>query len=145
MTSSPTPQGSEPRSRPHPTERFAAPEHRFDLREVADFLRREGSKASSGHRQVAVYKRGPTTLILFVFEEGGLLKDHSTGGIATIQCIDGALEVETENGTHEIGPRQLVVLDSHVRHSVRAKRASEMLLSVHLDPEHTGESHPGPQ
>lgn len=131
MSNEPDPE----RPRTHPSTRFAASEHRFDLAEVAEFLVREGADAVHGHRQVAVYKRGPTTMILFAFEPGGALKDHATGGLATIHCIDGQIEVETADNRHTLGPRQLVVLDSHIRHSVRALEASQMLLTVHLDPE----------
>lgn len=137
------PEPSSNRPRPHPAERFAAPEHRFDLDEVARYLRNEGTHATDGHRQVAVYKRGATTIILFAFEAGGVLEDHAAGGLATIQCVGGEIEVQTDGGVHHLGPRQLVVLDSLVRHSVRALKASEMLLTVHLDSENQGESHPG--
>lgn len=137
------PEPSRNRPRPHPSERFAAPELRFDLDEVARYLRDEGTHATDGHRQVAVYKRGATTLILFAFEQGGVLDDHAAGGLATIHCISGRIEVQTDGGVHALGPRQLVVLDSLVRHSVRALEPSTMLLTVHLDPGNEGESHPG--
>ncbi|MBI1379931.1 MAG: hypothetical protein GC161_02440 [Planctomycetaceae bacterium] len=118
-----------------PIDRAAVQAHRFDLREVAQFLHREKDDARRGHRQAAVYLRGPTSMSLLSFEAGGVLADQSLDGLAILHCVDGRIEVETDAAVHVLESRQLVVLDRHVRHSVRAAVPSEMLLTVHLDRE----------
>jgi quercetin dioxygenase-like cupin family protein len=123
----------EPRLRPRPSERFAAAEHRLDLRAAADALRAEPHPARAGHRQQALYRRGPVTIALFAFEEGAELTDHAASGLVTIHALAGELAVRTDNEIHALPAGTMLVLAPGVRHSVRAARPSEMLLSVHRE------------
>ncbi len=45
----------------------------------------------SGHRQIAVVRHGPVTIIQFVFEEGGLVREHRAEGVVTIHVLNGRL------------------------------------------------------
>jgi quercetin dioxygenase-like cupin family protein len=115
-----------------PEDRFAGDEHLFDLAASADDLRREEQPARDGHRQVTLVHEDGITMILFDFEAGGQLPNHSADGLVMIQVIAGMVDVATPEATHTIGPGSLLVLGAGVRHDVSAQQPSQVLLTVHL-------------
>ena len=131
---------SEPeRLRPSPQQRFAPSVQLFDLSAAATQLRAEPHTSRDGHRQVALDRHGPMTLVLFTFEQGGVFKDHQVPGMATLMLTRGHLRITTEDGDHELRPGQVLTIGPGVVHSVQAPEASEMLLTVCLT-EHAGSS-----
>jgi quercetin dioxygenase-like cupin family protein len=84
-----------------------------------------------GHRQIAVFRHGPVTLVEVVFEAGGLMKEHKAEGVVTIHVLSGNLVVVAEDEAHELSAGQLVALAPGIPHTVRALAPSEMLLTVH--------------
>lgn len=118
------------RLREHPVERLAPPVQRIDLAAAVRQLRAEAHASTAGHRQVALVRRGPVSLILFVFEPGGLLKEHRTEGEVTIQVLAGRLAVTAGAETVDLGAGELVSLAPGQAHAVRAQEAGEMLLTV---------------
>lgn len=120
------------RLRPHPEERLAAPVQLVDLTETAAALRNEAHDSVAGHRQIAVYRHGPVTLVSFVFEPEGILKEHSTDGVVTILALSGHIRVIAEEQAYDLTAGRLLALDPNVPHTVMAVKASEMLLTVHM-------------
>lgn len=120
----------QPRDRPAPRERFAGPEHLFDLHEIASRLRTESGPVRDGHRQITIFRKGQLTLILFDFEAGGRLADHRAEAEVMIMAVTGRLEVSTADATHRLASGSVLVLDAGVRHDVRAPEPSQMLLAV---------------
>ena len=118
------------RLRAHPKERLAAPVQRIDLQQSAALLRAEPHPPHAGHRQVALVRRGPFSLILFLFETGGVLKEHRTEGEVTIHVLSGRLEVTAAGDGHQVGAGGVIALAPGEAHAVRALEASEMLLTV---------------
>ena len=123
--------GTTDRLRPHPQDRFSAPAQVLDLNRTAQELRSEPHPAVEGHRQIALFRRGPVTLVQFVFDPGGTLPEHGAEGVVTIHTLAGRLVVVAEDEAHVLGPGQVVALAPGVPHTVRAETASEMLLTVH--------------
>lgn len=123
---------SSPRLRRAPAERFAGPEHVFDLNAVADGLRRETQPVRDGHRQMTLFRRDDLALVLFDFDADGTLSDHSADGYVAIQVLSGALEIVTPTGTHRLAAGSLLLLTPGVKHDVVASVASRMLLTVNL-------------
>jgi quercetin dioxygenase-like cupin family protein len=119
------------RLRPHPEDRLAAPVQVVDLAAAAAELRAEPHAAVAGHRQIAVVRHGPVTIIQFVFDEGGLLTQHRADGVVTIHVLEGRLKVIVEDDAREIGRDELMALAPGVLHSVVALRPTDMLLTVH--------------
>jgi quercetin dioxygenase-like cupin family protein len=119
------------RLRQHPKERLAAPVQHIDLASVASDLRAEPHAPVSGHRQIAVVREGPVTVIFFLFDAGGHLKEHRTEGEVTIHVLAGRLEIGVDDERHELTAGQLLALAPGVAHSVRALTESQMLLTVH--------------
>lgn len=122
------------RLRPHPEDRLASAVQVVSLAATAAQLRAELHAPVAGHRQIAVFRHGPVTMLQFVFEAGGLLKEHQADGVVTIHTLSGRLMVIADEEPHELGPGELVALAPAVPHSVRAIEASEMLLTVHRIP-----------
>jgi quercetin dioxygenase-like cupin family protein len=119
------------RSRPHPSDRFSGEEHALDLAASIRALRKEPVPASSGHRQIALMHRGPVRLVLFAFDAGGALPQHSAPGWVTIHVLRGSLEIQTPDGRHVLGDHQLLTLAPDVPHDVIAKAESDMLLGIY--------------
>lgn len=119
------------RLRQHPKERLAAPVQLIDLASLAADLRAEPHAPVSGHRQIAVVREGPVTVIFFLFDADGHLKEHRTEGEVTIHVLSGRLEIGVDDERHELTAGQLLALAPSVAHSVRALAESQMLLTVH--------------
>lgn len=118
------------RLRPHPSERFAGPEHRLDFGASLAALRREASPSRDGHRQIVVFHSDTLRLALFAFDAGGCLPRHDAPGVVVIQTLRGTLRVRTPSAEYELGVGQAVVLAPEVPHDVEAPVESDMLLSV---------------
>jgi quercetin dioxygenase-like cupin family protein len=127
---------SEERLRVPPSERFAGKSHLFSLSDALAELRREDHPSRAGHRQIALLQRSPVTQVLFSFEAGGHLDEHSAHGLVTIHVLEGKLRVAAEGTDHQLTSGDVLVLDADVPHDVRAVEKSAMLLTVHLSPKH---------
>jgi quercetin dioxygenase-like cupin family protein len=122
------------RLREHPENRLASPVQTVDLVAAAARLRSEAHAAVSGHRQITLVRHGPVTVMLFLFEPQGLLKEHRAEGDVIIHVLSGQLQVTADEEARELGAGALLALAPGVPHSVRALLATEMLLSIHRRP-----------
>lgn len=129
---------SSDRLRIHPRERFAAEERRFDLNATADKLVQEQGAPGHGHRQMVLYRHGPTTVALFLFDRDAGLREHKADGFITIHCLQGRLVVHTPGAEYELPADTLLTLAPNVPHDVLAEEDSRMLLTVALE-HHDGE------
>lgn len=118
------------RARRPPRERFAGPEHVFDLRSIAAGLRDEREPVRGGHRQMTIYHKSRLTLVLFDFETGARLTDHVADAQVAILTLAGLLEVATSERTYQLPEGSVLVLDPGVHHDVFAHKESQMLLTV---------------
>jgi len=135
-----TPTPSAPRE--HPRDRFRGSERVIDLASATQELRAGAAPSTSGHRQIALHRRGPTTIVLFAFDPGGELKEHRVDGLICVHVLRGSVEVHTPTESHVLQGGQMLMLDPGVPHDVRAAVASEMLLTIQLE-RGAGASHPG--
>jgi quercetin dioxygenase-like cupin family protein len=126
------------RLREHPEDRLASPVQAVDLTAVTARLRSEAHPAVSGHRQITLVRRGPVTVILFLFEPQGLLKEHRADGDVIIHVLSGQLQVTVDEEARELGASALLALAPGVPHSLRALVATEMLLTIHRRPVEAG-------
>src|SRR5690554_6874449 len=114
MTTDKTPPPDRLRARP--AERFADDEQIVDLGECYETLLGENHKAVDGHRQYAISRHDSLTVILFHFNKGSRIPDHTVRGAVTIHVLDGELEVETATQKHVLKADQLLVLKGGVGH-----------------------------
>lgn len=125
------PDDSADRLREPPSERFAGTAHLFDLAEALRKLRSEDHPPKDGHRQITILHRAPVGHVLFAFEPGGRLAEHSARGEVAIHVLEGHLVVEAEGRDHDLPAGHILYLGPGVPHDVRALQRSAMLLSVH--------------
>lgn len=119
------------RRRPRPSDRFAGTEHALDVRAALDALRAEAAPGANGHRQITLLHHGPVRLVLFAFDAGGRMPEHSAPGWVTIQVVRGALRVRTPDALHELGEGHVLALAPDVPHDVEASGEADMLLGVY--------------
>lgn len=119
------------RLRTPPEERLAAPVQLVDLSATTTALRAEAHLPVAGHRQIAVYRQGPVTLVSFLFDPAGIMKEHRADGVVTIHVLSGHLQVTATDHTYELTAGCLLALGPNVSHTVLAMATSEMLLTVH--------------
>lgn len=117
-----------------PRERFLGNEHLFDLDAETRRLRTEPGEARDGHRQITLFRGGGISIVLFDFEAGGRLKDHAADGYVTVHVLSGEIEMATAEAERRMPAGSLLVLRPGIRHDARAETASQMLLTVRLDP-----------
>ena len=99
----------------------------FDLEKLARF--REKAPVVQ-----ALAQSGYARHILFSFQAGQLLKEHTTSSQITVQVISGRLQFATQEALHELLPGQMLLLEADVPHSVLAQTDSVMLLIMTPDP-----------
>jgi len=122
------------RLRPPARERLADLVQQFDLSATAADLRAEPHAPVSGHRQMALVRHGPLSLILFAFEAGGAIKEHRTEGEVVIHVLRGRLTVTVDGEALELAAGELLSLAPGQPHAVEAREASDMLLTICRDP-----------
>jgi quercetin dioxygenase-like cupin family protein len=121
------------RLRPHPEERFGPPQHLIDWEAAARELAAEPPHAN-GRRQKTLYRHGPMSVALFLFDAGAKFPEHRAEGVVTLQALSGRLTIQAEGEHHELAVGRMLVLAPLVKHSVAAEEASRMLLTVHMEP-----------
>jgi quercetin dioxygenase-like cupin family protein len=119
------------RLRPPPSSRFAGPEHQLDLAATLLALRSEASNAANGHRQIALMHQGPVRLVLFAFDAGGRIKEHTAPGWVTIHSLRGTVLVRTPNEVHRLTAGTLLSLAPGLKHDVEAEDEADMLLGIY--------------
>ena len=122
---------TEDRLRPHPSDRFAGAEHLLDLPASLRALRAEAFNGANGHRQIALMHQGPVRLVLFAFEAGGRIPQHSAPGWVTIHALRGALTVRTPDALHVLNEDMLLSLAPDLLHDVEATQEADMLLGIY--------------
>ncbi len=120
----------EERLRIHPHVRLAPAIRVLDFDLEVQKMRAEAHPPVFGHRQVALVKHGRLTVILFDFEAGGYIPEHTAPGEVVIQAIKGRLEVSVPGGELVLEGGQMLSLAPSVTHAVKALDASMMLLTV---------------
>jgi quercetin dioxygenase-like cupin family protein len=88
-----------------------------------------------------VLKEPGARLVLFSFDAGEELSEHTAAMPVLLQAVSGRLTVTTEDGTAVLVPGAVLYLGAREPHSVLAEEPSRLLL-VMLDPR--GASAEGP-
>ena len=123
---------SDERLRPHPNTRLSGPAVRLDLAGLAAALRGEPHPPKDGHRQVGLVHRGDLRIVLFTFDAGGHLPEHTAPGHVLVHCLRGRVQIRTGSGNHELEGGHALVLDPGIPHSLEAREESDVLLTISL-------------
>ncbi len=69
-------------------------------------------------------------LVLFAFDSGQELTEHTASVPALLQVVSGRFRVSTGGDTFEMGPEAWLRLDPHQPHSLLALEPSRLLLTM---------------
>jgi quercetin dioxygenase-like cupin family protein len=77
-----------------------------------------------------LYRDEHIRLVVFAFDQGQELTDHTAGVPVTIQLVRGKLALRLESDEQEIGPASWVHLPAGLTHAVKALEPSVMVLTL---------------
>ena len=77
-----------------------------------------------------LHQGGGVRLVLFAFDAGQELTEHTASVPAVLQVVSGRFRVTAGGDTIEIGPDDWLLLDAHQAHSLRAEEPSRLLLTM---------------
>lgn len=75
-------------------------------------------------------KEGPVRLVVFGFDAGQELTEHSAGAPVVIQVLTGSVTLVVGDEEHEMSPSAWLYLDAGVPHSVMAHEPSRLQLTL---------------
>jgi quercetin dioxygenase-like cupin family protein len=101
----------------------------FDLSAQLAELRSELPE-NRDRRGITLVKEHGITVVLTALREGALLREHDTPGPATVQVLDGSVEIRVGDETLRLGPGQIVAFDARVPHEVEASSDAAILITV---------------
>ncbi len=81
---------------------------------------------------VALFKTDELEVIRMVFSAGKTFPPHKVAGATTIQCIEGRIEVSSEDCTCTLEPGQLLYLPGNMEHGVLALEDASALVTIIL-------------
>jgi quercetin dioxygenase-like cupin family protein len=134
-TVQPTDTAENGRLRVPPQDRFSGDHRRFDLQAELKQLRAESHTGSKGRRQVTLWHHGPFSQVLLAFEAGSEFPRHQAHAWVSIQILEGQIQVELPDHSHDLSAGGLLVLDPDLPHSLRATEESAVLLTVQIEVE----------
>jgi quercetin dioxygenase-like cupin family protein len=96
----------------------------IDVRPLSENLRRTGSKTLVRAEHLEVFR--------LVLAAGKAAPEHKASGAITIQCLEGAVELEAHGRTQILRAGSMVYLSDAEPHAVKALEDSSLLVTVLL-------------
>jgi quercetin dioxygenase-like cupin family protein len=100
-----------------------------DVRDVASLV----DVAPDSTVSRTVLKAEGARMVLFSFDAGQELTEHTAAVPVHLQALDGRFEITAAGRTVDLGPGDVIHLGTRTPHAVRAKEPSRLLLTM-LDP-----------
>jgi quercetin dioxygenase-like cupin family protein len=86
----------------------------------------------AGQRTTALFKSDQLEVIRLVLAAGKSMPMHQMAGEITIQCLEGALDVQVNGSATLLGAGELMFLLGEVPHSVTAREPASALVTMVL-------------
>lgn len=80
-----------------------------------------------------VFRADGVRVVVFAFDEGQALTEHTAAMPVLLQVLSGALAITADGRTDDLVPGGLMHLDARVPHAVRASEPAILMLTM-LDP-----------
>jgi quercetin dioxygenase-like cupin family protein len=77
-----------------------------------------------------LHRDGAVRLVVFGFDQGQELTEHTSASVAVVQVVSGAVVVEAEGLQRPMGPAAWLLLPPGMAHSLRALEPSVVLLTL---------------
>ena len=103
----------------------------FDLRALTQFQ-------ESGPFVRVLSDIGAARVVLFAFEEGQRLKEHSTSSQILIQVLRGRITLTAGETSAEGNAGTLLQVEANVRHSITAKARAVVVVTISPSPTYHG-------
>ncbi len=97
-------------------------------------LRQEPTWRAKGHSAITLTGAPGLRLVLMLFGKGGRLAEHQAAGPLTLHVLSGSVAFRAGDRAETLGPGELVVLESAIRHEVEALEESACLLTLGAAP-----------
>ena len=91
-------------------------------------------------KAVSVLKATGANVVVFAFDAGVELREHTAQQPVLLQVLDGAVTVHLDGQVIPLGPGSLLHIEPHVAHSVTAAEPAHLQLTV-LMIDSPGDSH----
>ena len=111
--------------RPAPT-----PLVHFQIDEQVERLKQEPAWRSGSRNAITLTKEPTLRLVLMLLGKGTTLHEHQAAGPLTLHVLSGLVSFRTADGTEQVQPGEVVVLEAAVEHEVEALEESACLLSL---------------
>jgi quercetin dioxygenase-like cupin family protein len=93
-------------------------------------LRAEIEIPASGILSRTVHEDERISLVLFGFDTGQELSEHTSSRAALIEVLDGTAEITLDGEVHEAGPGTWLAMPPGMRHAIRASSPMRMALTL---------------
>lgn len=81
-------------------------------------------------KPVSVLKATGANVVIFAFDNGAVLREHSAMQPVLLQAVEGKLTVNIDGQDFELTPGDLLHIEPHVEHSVTAIGQAKLQLTV---------------
>jgi quercetin dioxygenase-like cupin family protein len=95
-----------------------------------DRLRQESTWRTSGRNAITLTKEPTLRLVLLLLGKGTTMPEHQTPGPLTLQVLSGLVAFRAGDSAKEVGPGELIVLESAIGHEIEALEESAVLLTL---------------
>jgi quercetin dioxygenase-like cupin family protein len=96
---------------------------------VAD-LRAEAAVPAGGILSRTIHEDTRLSLVVFAFDEGQELSEHTSARAAVIEILDGTATAVLDGETLELGPGAWIAMPPGMRHAIRATSPMQMVLTL---------------
>jgi quercetin dioxygenase-like cupin family protein len=93
-------------------------------------LRDEIEIPANGILSRTVHEDERITLVLFGFDTGQELSEHTSSRAALIEVLDGTAAITLDSEVHEAGPGTWIAMPPGMRHAIRATTPLVMTLTL---------------
>jgi quercetin dioxygenase-like cupin family protein len=95
-----------------------------------DRLKQESTWRTSGRNAITLTKEPTLRLVLLLLGKGTKMPEHQAAGPLTLHVLSGSVTFRVGDRTEEVGPGELIVLESAIGHEVEALEESACLLTL---------------
>jgi quercetin dioxygenase-like cupin family protein len=93
-------------------------------------LQGEVEVPTNGILSRTVHEDDRITLVLFGFDTGQELSEHTSSRAALIEVLEGTADITLDGDKHEAGPGAWIAMPPGMRHAIRATSPMRMVLTL---------------
>ncbi len=117
-------------NRPQGARTIDAPGVKIDLHAFTEQIKSEDAWQKSDRNSITVFKTDDMRIVLGALHKGAEMLPHKAEGIMSIQVIDGAIEVNTDELSETISAGQMVAIHKDCNYRVVATEETTYLLTM---------------